>query len=111
MELDKMPDQEKSVMLAKAMGWEYNDHWKVLTVDNSDFWYREFNLYAPENMALAWRVHGWAMDNEVQKIALPYRGWWIQERPWLWLIDGAQREYLDQILALCIEAGIIEEVE
>ena len=125
MDLTKLTDQEKSVMLARAMGWsvrhdahnpdlshvcnerglkEYSQYYNRV---GHNPWSIMTNLYDPANMALAWRVLNWAFD--VSPYFLPpywYRDHW-EEYPGLAPAD-AQRAWLDKILALAIEAGIVE---
>ena len=68
------------------------------------------NLYDPANMALAWRVLNWAIGD-------PSFGHDVDH--WLWnegigydllnlAHDVAQRAWLDKVLTLAIEAGLVE---
>jgi hypothetical protein len=107
--IENMTDQEKSVMLAKCMGWEIRligvsscviDGGEYLKVDALEY----PNLYAPANMALAWRVHRFALGHNLIKDK--YHRIWEQQR--LWNKPDAQRNWLDKILELAIEAGIVE---
>ena len=118
-------DQEKSVALAKAMGWDIKPHgrntlnmvWDIF----DDFGSvgimlgKSWNLYDPANMALAWRVLNWANKsvpfNSGDDIWRQWEGWWDGldikgEYP-----ADAQRLWLDKILELAIEAGIVEMSE
>ncbi len=131
MDISKMSDQEKSVMLAKAMGWGVNregDH------GSYDLWIEDIlilqrveyakigmldsvllnkhmpSLYAPANMALAWKVAQWGhtLPEYTQWMLEPNRlGTWFNftRMP----PAEAQRLWLDKILELAIEAGMIEE--
>ena len=111
--------EEKSVLLAKATGvdWRiipisdfdsiYEDSAEVVILDSNDILVGHGTLYDPANMALAWRVHLWMGKND----PLPctpkgYIYWWnnlgiVREA-------DAQRLWLDKILSLAIEAGIVE---
>lgn len=72
-----------------------------------------FNLYDPANMALAWRVLNWAgMTQFFEDFSK-----WANARMDLTQIvvngqdlppDRAQKSWLDKILALAIEAGMVE---
>ncbi len=133
-----MNDQEKSVLLARAMGWWFDygfaDEGKLPMVYSPDFGlicvgqntFRENympDLYLPENMALAWRVAEWAWENlptdEVghrtkkynvyveTSLRSMFRAFWLRTiKPDLG--NTAQRLWLDKILELAIEAGLVE---
>ena len=81
--MSDLPDQEKSVLLAKAMGWttrpcDVDDpnlymEWALYDsnggrLEVAEFWedanekevWDYFDLYDPANMSLAWRVLNWA---------------------------------------------------
>ena len=162
MDIDKMSDWEKSVMLAQAMGWQpvpYRDPlaqwWREEKVtEHGPFWdatsskiiirpermnmyvgiedsegkrvsrgdqpYDDDNLekhwrrcpdiYDPANMGLAWRVLNWAYaryaDEEFPGFINLIRTdllWYLYELP----PADAQRAWLDKILELCIEAGLV----
>ena len=101
MHLDEMTDEEKSVLLARAMK-ESMFPGKYLSVMSPEF--KPINLYDPANMALAWRVLNWAFES------LPVQGeffyavsTWVQQPPAI-----AQRQWLDKILTLAIKAGIVK---
>ena len=90
-----MNDQEKSVLLAKAMGW---------TIEAPEY----FDLYRPKDMALAWRVLNWAA------VTMPQESYYLVPLQGIVLDTeklpppDAQRLWLDKILKLAIEAGLIE---
>lgn len=79
------------------------------------------NLYDPANMALAWKTVCWFVDpqndpmfvwfNEEDRpryyAGLAWRAWWSKEGVGHFN-DTAQRAWLDKILALAIEAGMLE---
>ena len=127
MDISKMSDQEKSVLLAKAMGWEIDrrgdhgsydlwiddililqrvDYSKIGLLDSVILNKHMPNLYSPANMALAWRAIGVMVDRHTE-IWDAFFDWWDLE------IDpgheSAQRLWLDRVLELVIKAGIIEE--
>jgi len=116
--IDNLSDQEKSVMLGKAMGWETfkGAHTKRIFA-KIDGVQHDCELYDPANMALAWRVLNWAWNHGYDMgdgIAM----WWYAKADQnstvedTLLIDAtpadAQRAWLDKILTLCIEAGLVE---
>ena len=122
MNLEDMSDQEKSVMLAKAMGWEivphpiYSDDSPLFKIPNSKEWGWELddNFYDQMNMALAWRVLNWLGiwdQNSQWTQYTQFWGWWDQNDLWLTSPADAQRLWLDKILSLAIEAGIVEPVD
>jgi len=114
--IDNLTDEQKSVLLAKAMGWRVHyDPENVLHLKptGTEQWYRgdapriSCNLYHPARMALAWRVLNWAWEQKTDD--------WL----WSWILDeccldggippaDAQRLWLDKILEMAIEAGIAE---
>jgi hypothetical protein len=153
--MNAMSDQEKSVLLAKAMGqsikmeliansdryritlskpvdhtwivdrhllmpWEDIPHAEREKIINDPAVLRDClaanipNLYHPTTMALAWRVLNWAWEHFE-----PYGAWtnimfeafYDAEIAPLWPTlapADAQRAWLDKILSLVIEAGLIE---
>ena len=91
--LEHMNPQEKSILLAKAAG---------IIEDR--------NLYYPANMALAWRVLNWAMtDTHLGDVMAM---WWDLRPSGSNMLDktpaDAQRLWLDEILSMLIEAGLVE---
>lgn len=115
MDISKMSDREKSLLLAKAMGllkrvgmvWYWKDEHADYVIGSPKRLETQVpDLYDPVNMALAWRVHLWAVDHKV--IGLNYIRWFDSGIA-CWLQEDAQRLWLDQILELAVEAGIIEE--
>lgn len=132
---DNLTDEQKSMMLAKAMEWyvESNGAGDIVYLDSNglvivgDFTYFDLatapNLYDPANMALAWRVLNWAMT--LPEIERPMKNWlgdnWRKTdqdnntifAPGWWFLaslapQDAIREILDAVLELAIEAGIAE---
>ena len=104
MKIDKLSDGQKTVMLAKAMG---------MTPDVMNSGVLCVDLYDPANMALAWRVLNWAIEN------LPKFMRTIEENflcigvlPYFGITpETAQRAWLDRILSLAIEAGMVADDE
>jgi hypothetical protein len=112
--MNDMSDQEKSVLLAKAMGTtqfrQYDDGGDYI----GNLIPPPANLYDPANMALAWRVLNWGMASDTLWKRLA--DWWLyRDTP---STDGwytmtlppaeAQRAWLDKVLELAIEADLIE---
>jgi len=109
---DNLSDEQKSVMLAKAMGWQVVEHNKrrctighigerIGVIDYP------FNLYAPANFALAWKVLNWATEygrKNNEEMVL----WWMDVLLCNYPPADAQRLWLDKILELAIEAGLVE---
>ncbi len=125
--------REASVMLARMCGWVYQHDgitgsWYTgndVLADTTllyDEWQRtrqgydviDLNLYAPANMALAWRVLNWAMntnpDMGVSLLLDVYRldsfECGFVDLPRLKPAD-AQRAWLDKILTLADSAGML----
>ena len=122
--LKDLNDQEKSVLLAKAMGWKTDDDALKIHLPNP-LWresgYRQNvirNLYDPANMALAWQVLNWAWKQTGNPNNDPLSERRSQE--WIDKIDQilmdywcdsavkAQQAWLDKIFALAVEAGLIQ---
>lgn len=125
MNIDEMSDQEKSVMLARAMGWKVTQHGpsrlEKIRTPYGDHWGDEPLFYDELNMGLAWRVLNWAARQSrirLSEYSYPYSladgvdylfeedGYW-QGRIWALPPADAQRLWLDKILELAIEAGLI----
>lgn len=121
MNIDEMSDQEKSDGLVKLTGLqvypiepEHNDcreGWLILC-DSPYLWFSyetedEFDLYeAP--MELSWHVLNWAAETWADG------NWinWAMYEPYFLLdksAEVAQRAWLDKILELLIEAGMVED--
>jgi len=104
-----LPDdtREKSVLLARVMGM-YVEEWP-----EGQWWIdpdgeRNFisNLYDPANMQFAWRVLNWAQQHfdRTQRRDLTYTVMRITLPP-----AQAQAAWLDKVLQLAIEAGLVTE--
>ncbi len=133
--IEDMTDQAKSVLLAKAMGWtiSWNEYGLGHIVDsNNETIYGVLDdldedillcLYEPRLMALAWLVLNWAWqqhdrivlvvdeDDEVVAESLKYWTWRLVDV--LWKTGDlppatAIRLWLDKILSLAIEAGLVK---
>ena len=110
MNIDEMTDQEKSVMLARAMDLEIiqhpvHDNEEMFVIPDSWEWEWEWHddFYYPKWMALARRVLNWAYHN----IVFDWDYWLIATyEPGE---DGEQQGWLDKILELAIEAGLIPD--
>lgn len=133
MNTEGMNDNEKSVMLAKLCGWirPAGDCYKpglwIIEVPSlpmwsiAHFWKTEpldlpdFDFYHPANMELAWRVLDWGLKvkptdptgsiHEPSRFHNKLRAWMPM---YLWGNPKAQRLWLDKILSLAIEAGMVE---
>ena len=137
----KLSDQEKkdranSALLAQAMGWKV-ENVPVKPLDPDTWFHRlivdaagndvgldplgtgnvkrdvplRLNLYAPANMALAWRVLNWAWKHADDDMELKPALSWLSEIDQVICYDDdpapAQRLWLDKILELAIAAEII----
>ena len=94
MNIEGMTDQEKSVLLDRARGHSFTF----------------YDLYDPANMALAWRVLNWRFGKAraYKTIVVEFDKWWDSCVIWDKSPAAAQRAWLDKILELAIEAGIVE---
>lgn len=129
MNINEMSDQEKSVMLARLCGWKH-EHLppkigdtlglNIVTDKNGDLLHKGWfsfplayptipSLYDPENMPLAWRVLNWALDH----LTAPSHFFQLRQMVGdmdLFVLprDAAQRAWLDKILELATEAGMVK---
>ena len=117
-DISKLSDQEKSLIIARMLKNQMLPD-KYLPVMSPEF--KPIDLYNPANMALAWRVLNWAAKLDrvsLSEYSYPYTfsdavdlifedG--LNESPRVWALspDLAQRLWLDQVLELAIEAGLI----
>ncbi len=102
MDISELSDEQKSVMLARVCGWETSGPTSPTVVS----WPPD--LYDPANMALAWRVARWSWGNFPDYAKDRLRLWWK------WNIKpradyDPQRSWLDKILELAIEAGLVDD--
>ena len=137
MNIDEMSDAEKSVVLARLCGWikpaDIYGVW-VISVPHSKVWggiqwrvnpteLPNFNLYSTRMMPTAWCVLNWAQSSE-NGINLGFSGKRrdYDERldcPVSWFFENsgietmppadAQRAWLDKVLQLAIEAGMVHD--
>ena len=117
MKIDELSDQEKTVMLARLCGWGVStalggtsyESIFIYTQDNE----RCANLYDPANMALAWRVLNWATENLPKFMRIIEENFLlIGVLPYFIIPPAeAQRAWLDRILSLAIEAGMVADDE
>lgn len=132
--MNDLTDQQKSVLLAKAMGWRVKlaqsgePRWALedeqrrqlggsiydepSVYKDVDLTYSKLcpDLYDPANMALAWRVLNWAYDHpqiEDQGRHDHFIKWWREANLNTKLPADAQRLWLDKILELATNAGIV----
>jgi len=109
--LNNLNDQEKSAMLAKAMGWKVtalpvgHDDLFIIVPNEYDRNIRSF--YSPANMSLAWKVLNWATEYE-RKNNEELVMWWMDVLLCNYPPADAQRLWLDKILELAIEDGLAE---
>ena len=105
-----MNDQEKSILLAKAMEWDVGLMDETIFPTGEDI--SVFidtgdgeSLYDPANMALAKRAIQWGVND------VPGFSAWLLflNRAYLILLDDdGFRQALDKLLKLAIEAGLVE---
>jgi hypothetical protein len=132
MDISGLTPEQKSVLLAKAMGWTIHESVEALHIplliilpEGYSIDYTN-NLYEPIAMAVAWRVLNWAikqMPIETKPEGMIQYTWaarlhhfWSEShwtdggKHWLFSMTpaDAQRLWLDKILKLAIEAGIID---
>lgn len=118
-----MNDKEKSAALTRLTGIgkytgppvsSFIKSWQgemdVTTIDGTPFDYNAPNLYAPENMALAWQVLNWASDSR-NPLSDTIDRWWVVNSPIELPPKEAQALWLDKILELAIGAGLVKSNE
>lgn len=131
--MTNLTDQQKSVLLAKVMGWrvsekikdQYGNWFVIVQEKDADDWLwlkdarYPFSLYREASMALAWRVLNWAWKQHDRMVVtvdepdvpLKWWTWWLMNVLWkAGEMEPAEaiRHILDSILSLAIEAGLIE---
>ncbi len=111
-DIDSLTDHEKSKLLAKLIGWEVSDLGQIFPEEfpGSDVAiHSEDSLFNPRHMALAWQCLNYF---EALDMSAPSLNWRLFEYPLRTLACEspavAQRLWLDKILSLAIEAGIVE---
>lgn len=115
-----MTDQEKSVMMAKAMGWDVewnkyglgcvidgNNNPISGTIDELDEGILS-DLYESRNMALAWWVKRWMHEEDDRCMVTTFTDWYRRHAVRLSRMDDAdaQRIWLDKIHELIIEGAV-----
>lgn len=114
MGINEMSDQEKSIMLARLCGWdvEYSPDNVIIRSTTEVFRVTLMSpnyLYNTKWMFLAWRVLNWAHAQTTG---------YFEDHPLLLMLHNvdetlppaeAQRLWLDKILELAIEAGMVKE--
>ena len=134
MNINEMSGQEKSVLLAKAMGLEIEPHFAHphdIFIKIPPEWDYEWELlegdFYTAPMEISWRVLNWAAENEgLCQYFSEHRVWCSEHTQWettelhhWWPIQElfdikpaeAQRLWLDMVLTLVIEAGLVEVAE
>ena len=97
--------REASVMLARLSGWEVEpDDYGKMWIKCPGEPYATTNLYQPVFMFLAWRVLNWVQTNmdRAARRDLSYIVMDFTATP-----AAAQRAWLDKVLSLAIEAGML----
>lgn len=132
--LDELGEREKSVLLARAMGWLWERrtdkngraYWEgqkisghlFINPNHPDYlvggeagFDKMINLYYPHNMSYSWLVLNWALSYPKGASAISGLLSWHLDNAYpfsLWGYEKAQSIWLDKILELAIEAGLIE---
>ena len=109
MNIDEMSDNQKSKLLARAMGMRivFNPTQIVETAQSQEsdgLDYVGLNFYSTANMALAWSCLNWwgeTQDNE------SFAAYWDTNDLWLASPAEAQRIWLNRILELAIDARLV----
>jgi len=100
----EMSDTDKSVLLARARGWSSIGD-TIFTPKRPSGLYSSFkNFYDPANMALAWDTHIWAIYDS--PFGIEYLSWMLHKS--FLAKKDAQHLWLDKILELAIDAGLVE---
>ncbi len=115
MRIEELSDEQKTVMLARLCGWKTAQHGNKTWVTCQDEPFSTTNLYQPIFMLLAWRALNWAGANFNNARPGDWRGAMYGSRhssisEWVGLSPAdAQRAWLDRILSLAIEAGMVAD--
>lgn len=109
--------QEKSIMLARLMGWQFvyagngvvavvRD--KIFVGTTTAYWYSEsgpcVDFYEKDNMSLAWKILAFAADLDQRTNTTVFEEWWHSQRLYLKSPEKAQKLWLDKVLELAIQA-------
>jgi len=101
MMIEHMNDEEKSVLLAKAMGLEVRDWHTKQFIKTPEGQIIEADLYLPANMALAKRTIEWGAANIPPfKQTLKLIGYNM------WVLPHGVTELLDEIAIYVIEESV-----
>ena len=112
MDISKLSEQQKSQLLAKARGWRVAGDTIIpdeeTQIRTQIFYLMGGNLYLAPNMALAWDIHLWMLDQELNVQESPYAvspksylNWWKSSVPWM--KENVQQLFLNKILSLIKE--------
>lgn len=101
MSIEGLTTKEKSVMLIKARG---------------EAWYTPIDLYAPINMSVAWLFLNWALSTAPFRERVSMTHYNVKDYELSCSLYGlmtvpapkAQASWLDRILELSIEAGLVK---
>lgn len=135
MDISELSPVQKSVMLARLVNeWEVIERVDYARICKRDRvgpclfeMHKNHNLYTvdgdgnPHLMAWAWRVLNWAAENQTTIKGAYIANLRVKDEMYDWLLyDGniwdmppadAQTLWLDKILSLAIEAGLVETAE
>lgn len=107
MDIKTLTDEQKSVMLAKLCGWVVTNGFDGIIISSSTEVFQitltsPNYLYNRKWMFIAWLVLNWAMpNNDIDR-------WWVVVGIYNKPPAEAQRAWLDKVLELAIEAGLVE---
>ena len=109
MKIDELSDEQKTIMLARLCGWNTVQYGSKTWVTCQDEPFSTTNLYQPIFMLLAWRVLNWAIENLPKFMRIIEENFLlIGVLPYFIIPPAeAQRAWLDRILSLAIEAGMV----
>ncbi len=121
-EIDDLTDHEKSMLLAKVMELEtFVDDFGKTWINFPGTTKVATDLYLEIHIALAWRVLNWASEqgHDIDDYSYPYyfaqgveelfdTDVEIEHQIWAKPPADAQRLWLDKILELTIEAGLVK---
>lgn len=114
MTIESLTTQQKSVLLARAMGWklQYDDFWGRDLWTHADEVGRRFSevpdFYAEANERRAWRAINYAARH--QATGLDFENWWLYRMGDCFAYELSQviECALDKALEMFIEHGLVE---
>lgn len=116
---EELSDEQKSWLLAKAAGWQYCPPFDWLDATGSNYLFsiknrHEFDLYSPYLMDAAWRIlNWWQWRKSEEGGGLPEKLFFAAFGDFeIWMSlppELARRKWLDKILKMCIDAGLVNE--